>query len=318
MQPDLVGYLWNCLAEDEQRRVAEQLATDPKLRDELAAVRERLAPLEWDRDPEPAPAGLAVDALARVAEHVCRDRQLPKAPPVTRSAGSERPWRRRIDVAVAVSVALTSIAILLPTILAWHERYLRVECQDNLRSMWTGLKEFQTVRRKLPDPGSVPRPVAGMVAPMLRDAGYLPRDAHLVCPATKERDSVGLTIDEIENLPPEQFANVAPRLMPGYAYALGYRDADGTLHPVDDMLREISAEQLPIIADAPAVVPAVGNSPNHVGNGQNLLFLDGHAGFHTTRTMGDDNDDIYLNRRNRTEAGVDAFDRVLGSSATRP
>ena len=318
MQPDLVGYLWNCLAEDEQRRVAEQLAADPKLRDELAAVRERLAPLEWDREPEPAPAGLAVDTLARVAEHACRDRQLPKAPPVTRSTGSERPWRRRIDVAVAVSVALTSIAILLPTILAWHERYLRVECEHNLRSMWTGLKEFQTVHRKLPDPGSVPRPVAGMVAPMLRDAGFLPQDAHLVCPATKVSDSVGLTVDEIENLPPEQFADVAPRLLPGYAYSLGYRDADGKLHPVDDMLREIKASQLPIIADAPAILASIGNSPNHVGNGQNLLFMDGHAGFHTTRTIGDALDDIYLNRQNRTEAGVDASDIVLGSSATRP
>ena len=318
MQPDLVGYLWNSLEEDEQRRVSEQLAADPKLRDELAILRERLAPLEWDREPEPAPAGLAIDTLALVAERVCREPQLPKAPPVTRSAGSERPWRRRIDVAVAVSVALTSIAILLPTILAWHARYLRYECEHNLVTMWTGLKEFQTVHRKLPDPGSLPRPVAGMVAPLLRDSRFLPQDAHLVCPATKVPDSVGLSVDEIENLPPEQFASVAPRLLPGYAYALGYRDADGKLHPVDEMLREIQAEQLPIIADAPAIVPAVGNSPNHVGNGQNLLFMDGHAGFHTTRTMGDDQDDIYLNRRNRTEAGVDALDRVLGSSATRP
>ncbi|HEX3313304.1 MAG TPA: hypothetical protein VHR72_00370, partial [Gemmataceae bacterium] len=286
MQPDLVGYLWECLDDDEQRRVSEQLDADPKLRDDLAGLRERLAPLESDREPEPVPAGLTIDTFARVAEYACRDRKLPAAPPVTRSAGSERPWRRRIDVAVAASVVLTAIGILLPTILAWHEVYLRVECQDNLRSMWTGLKEFQTVRRKLPDPGSVPRPVAGMVAPLLRDAGFLPRDAHLVCPATKVPGSVGLTVDQIENLPADQFAEIAPRLMPGYAYSLGFRDKDGTLHPVDDMLREIKAEQLPIIADAPDIMPTVGNSPNHVGHGQNLLFMDGHAGFHTTRTIG--------------------------------
>ena len=184
--------------------------------------------------------------------------------------------------------------------------------------MWTGLKEFQTVRRKLPDPGSVPRPVAGMVAPMLRDAGFLPRNAHLVCPATKVPDSVGMSVEELENLPADQFAEVAPRLLPGYAYSLGFRDADGKLHPVDEMLQKIQADQLPIVADAPAAVAAVGNSPNHVGHGQNLLFMDGHAGFHTTRTIGDALDDIYLNRQNRTEAGVDASDIVLGSSATRP
>jgi hypothetical protein len=316
MRPDLVGYLWECLDEDEQRRVAEQLESDPKLRDDLATLRERLLPLEWDRDPEPAPAGLTVDTLARVAEHACRDRHLPKAPPVTRSAGSAQPWRRRIDIAVAASVALTALAILLPTLLIWRDRSFRIECQDNLRSMWTGLKEFQTVRQKLPDPGSVQRPVAGLVAPLLRDAGFLPRNAHLVCPATKATDSVGLTVDEIENLPPEQFAEVAPRLLPSYAYSLGYRDADGNLHPVDDMLRELKADKLPIIADAPAAAPALGNSPNHAGHGQNLLFMDGHASFQTTRTIGDD--DIYLSRRNLPEAGADASDVVLLSSGTRP
>ena len=117
MQPDLVGYLWNCLDEDEHRRVAEQLSADPKLQAELATLRERLAPLEWDREPEAPPTELVCQTLARVAEHACRDRKLPPAPPVTRTAAAvERPWRRRIDVAVAASVALTSLALLLPTI----------------------------------------------------------------------------------------------------------------------------------------------------------------------------------------------------------
>ena len=318
MQPDLVGYLWQCLDADEHRRVSEQLDADPKLRDDLAALRERLAPLESDREPEPAPAGLAFDTLARVAEHVCRDRQLPKAPPVTRTAGSDRPWRRRIDVAVAASVLLTSLAILLPTVLAWQERAGRARCQDNLRAMWTGLKEYQTEHRRLPDPGSVSRPVAGMVAPLLRDGGLLPRDAHLVCPATKVSDSVGMSVADLDKLPRNQFDEIAPRLLPGYAYSLGYRDPDGTLHSVDTM--DIDAQQLPIIADSPAVIPTVGNSPNHVGHGQNLLFMDGHADFRTTRMLGtgDALDDIYLNKHNVAKAGVDARDVVLGSSATPP
>jgi hypothetical protein len=320
MQPDLVGYLWKCLEEDDERRVAEQLDADSKLRDDLAALRERLAPLESDREPEPAPAGLAFDTLARIAEHVCRDRQLPKAPPVTRSAGSERPWRRRIDIAVAASVLLTSLGLLLPAVLILQEQAGRAKCQDNLRAMWTGLKEYKTEHHKFPDPNGVSRPVAGMVAPLLRDGGLLPRDAHLVCPATKTADFVGMSVADLENLPRNEFDEIAPRLLPGYAYSLGYRDPDGKLHSVDSM--DIDAQQLPIIADSPAAIPTVGNrnSPNHVGHGQNLLFMDGHADFRTTRMLntGDELDDIYLNKLKDAKAGVDTRDVVLGSSATPP
>jgi hypothetical protein len=319
MQPDLVGYLWQCLDADEHRRVSEQLDADPKLRDDLAALRERLAPLESDREPEPAPAGLAVDTMARIAEHVCRDRQLPKAPPVTtRAAGSDRPWRRRIDVAVAASIVLTSLGLLLPTVLILQEQAGRARCQDNLRTMWTGLKEYKSEYRRLPDPGKVSRPVAGMIAPLLRDARFLPQDAHLVCPATKVPDNVDLSVADLDKLPRNQFDEIAPRLLPGYAYSLGYRDPDGKLHSVDTM--DIDAQQLPIIADSPAATPTVGNSPNHVGHGQNLLYMDGHADFRTTRMLGtgDALDDIYLNKHNLAKAGVDARDVVLGSSATPP
>jgi hypothetical protein len=133
--PDLVGYLWNCLDEDEHRRVAEEVAADPQLQAELESLRHRLEPLAWDREPDAAPPGLAVDTLARVAEFACRDRKLPAAPPVTRPAGTERPWRRRIDVAVAASVILTSLALLLPTIFSIREQMQRLACQDNLRTI---------------------------------------------------------------------------------------------------------------------------------------------------------------------------------------
>ena len=140
-----------------------------------------------------------------------------------------------------------------------------------------------------------------------------------VCPGTSQPASVGLSVADLEKLPPDAFDKLAPQLLPGYAYSLGFRDGDGALHPVDDMVREIKPEHLPIIGDAPAVPVSTGNSPNHTGHGQNLLFMDGHAGFVTTRMIGDaKSDDIYLNRKNRPEAGVDASDIVLGQSGTRP
>ena len=74
----------------------------------------------------------------------------------------------------------------------------------------------------------------------------------------------------------------------------------------------------PIVADRPPVEGEPGNSLNHGGAGQNVLFLDGHVSFVPQRTVGDPDDDIYLNRANQVAAGLDQHDIVLGYSAARP
>src|SRR5436309_9956542 len=74
----------------------------------------------------------------------------------------------------------------------------------------------------------------------------------------------------------------------------------------------------PILADRPPSDGTPGNSPNHGGAGQNVLFLDGHVRFVPGRTIGDPDDDIFLNRANTVAAGVDNRDVVLGASASRP
>ena len=73
------------------------------------------------------------------------------------------------------------------------------------------------------------------------------------------------------------------------------------------------------MADAPAGgSPFLGNSANHGGEGQNVLFLDGHMVFCKTRNVGIEGDDIYLNRAGRQAAGLDAKDAVLGGDACSP
>jgi prepilin-type processing-associated H-X9-DG protein len=80
--------------------------------------------------------------------------------------------------------------------------------------------------------------------------------------------------------------------------------------------------RLPLMADAPAcdanseVRP--GNSANHEGRGQNVLFTDGHVEFLTTRTVGPDGDDIYLNADQKVGAGRGPRDSVLGQSGAVP
>ena len=55
-----------------------------------------------------------------------------------------------------------------------------------------------------------------------------------------------------------------------YAYTLGYRDGDDVAG-----LRRDSGDLLPILADRPAA--GDGNSPNHDGAGQNVLYIGGQG-----------------------------------------
>jgi hypothetical protein len=48
-----------------------------------------------------------------------------------------------------------------------------------------------------------------------------------------------------------------------------------------------------------------------------VLFLDGHAEFLKTRSIGND-EDIYLNQQHRLAAGIGPADTVLGPSWATP
>ena len=76
---------------------------------------------------------------------------------------------------------------------------------------------------------------------------------------------------------------------------------------------------LPLMADCPPHDPGAGNSANHGGKGQNVLYMDGSVKFCTAPTAGVDRDNIYLNRvTKKVGAGADWDDDVLGSSAATP
>ena len=55
--------------------------------------------------------------------------------------------------------------------------------------------------------------------------------------------------------------------------------------------RDEASDSTPILADRPPA-QGWGNSPNHGGTGQNVLFVGGNVGFFTTRTVGPENDEI--------------------------
>jgi prepilin-type processing-associated H-X9-DG protein len=105
-----------------------------------------------------------------------------------------------------------------------------------------------------------------------------------------------------------------------YAYSLGYNDGR-TVHGLRLIPGDPMNISLPILADRPP--PGVdsgdpGNSLNHGGLGQNVLFIDGHCGFRTVRTVGFEGDDIYVNFDRKVAAGKTRLDSVLASSDCKP
>ena len=104
----------------------------------------------------------------------------------------------------------------------------------------------------------------------------------------------------------------------GYAYSLGYRDGGG----LRVLCRSEGEDLQPILADCPpfpgtrSATP--GNSRNHGGSGQNVLFVGGAVRYVTNRTVGPEDDDIYLNLDHRIRAGIHDRDTVLGASDARP
>jgi prepilin-type processing-associated H-X9-DG protein len=319
MNENLVGYLMNALEPDEHRQVEAYLAANPEARTQLETLRRTLEPLGADRAETEPPPGLVVRTLGRVAEYCCQN--LPRAPVDrnTRGPVASRPLWRRADVLVAATVLLTAAGIGLAWVSHARARSSIVECQNNLRKFYTGLKTYADQRQgNMPNIGAVepPRNVAGMVLPILVKAGTLPPDANVGCPGKTQPRTCPMTLDRLENLDPETFKQNAQDLICCYAYSLGHRDAEGYHGPRFDP--ELPTSWLAIMADAPPQDPRLGNSANHGGEGQNVLFLDGHVLFHKTRNVGVDGDDIYLNRAGRQAAGLDPIDSVLGGSACRP
>jgi hypothetical protein len=164
--------------------------------------------------------------------------------------------------------------------------------------------------------------------PILHNAGAL--DGHrpgaepsLSCPAGgREAGDATAVVDleALKRLSPEERTRQARVLGGAYAYVLGYHDEAGRLQGVR---RGAGTDRLPILADSPPFKPVtagapLGNSLNHAGAGQNVLYLGGNVSFCTLRTVGIEGDDIYLNRQNRVAAGIGPWDTVLGAGPARP
>ncbi len=329
MDENLVGYLLQSLDPDTHRQVEAYLRTNSEAQRRLELLRRALEPLAADADDAP-PAGLWVRTLAHVARHQCRMpggasttvaapyRGLPPAPwPVRSPSGgaTRTPWRRA-DVLVAAALLLLVGGLAVSWVArAWYPAQVYA-CQNNLRQVYTALAAYSDHHdgdfpRVEAQP---PRNVAGVFGPALHDAGLLASGSNLTCPANGPQPARLPSLDELQGMRPDELRSA---LGSCYAYSLGYGE-----RPEDHAgLRRGDGERLPIMADRPVFLDgrvADGNSPNHGGKGQNVLYLGGDVRFATVRNAGVDRDDIYLNQHGQVAAGRTRSDSVLGVSWASP
>jgi hypothetical protein len=189
------------------------------------------------------------------------------------------------------------------------------ECKNNLRLFHVALKSYEDQHQRLPAVTDAPGNVAGMIVPMLQDAGVLSPEFSVRCSGQGAFQPCNFTWDEIKAMSPEERAHHAANFLPSYAFTLGYRDQAGVWHAITRS-DEVGENAILIFADNPPPTIISGNSLNHRGSGQNVLFLSGNVKFLTLRNLADD--DIYLNRANVVAAGLEEHDIVLGASGARP
>ena len=318
----LVRYLLTILDADEQRALEEQLLHDVTLRDQLESLRKTMAPLSLDADlPEP-PSSLVLTTLARVAEEHCRrPRPIPAPRPVPSSDGTVgRRWFRRADVLVAAVLLILVGGLAFPWLVRQWQASQIQSCKRNLNLFWTALEFHSNISQtprafpQLEKDG--PFSYAGIVVPILHDNRLLDPDASILCPALGKRPPDGRTVEELKLLwsqDTQEFRTVIRDVGGSYAYPLGYQEGQRLIG-----LYRGENDGQPLMADAPNMRGGYANSENHGRRGQNVLFVGGNVRWCTTRTVGPDGDDIFVNKNNEVAAGLDRYDSVLGVGDARP
>jgi hypothetical protein len=267
--------------------------------------------------PEP-PRQLALATLARIAERECTTLSLVPPPPRNNLA----PWRgpRRSDLLAAAVLLILVGGLAVPWLLEKRHAYRILNCKNNMAQIWGAMELYSTRHEgKFPaidEKGN--HSFAGMYLPTLADDGLLNPGLRLACDSSADRSIKPITVSEMEGLWDQAdhaaFQNRARQLAGNYAYNLGYRDK------TDRILQAPCRAngKYPILADHCPNPTEWSNSPNHNGAGQNVLFTDGNVRWCTSPNVGRDGDNIYLNRENKVQAGVDFDDTVLGPGEASP
>ena len=319
---ELVGYLLGALDEPESRRVEMALADPqegPALRRDLEALRAATRPLASDRDPWPAPPGLAGRTIRFVATAANAPQPLPMPraftpEPAPWAGASPRVWLDRMVIAATALAACVLVGPLLLESIA-GSRTRRAE--RSLMKLSGALQGYASSHRAYPTPpDSGPLSRAGLYAPTLvSEQRLVADDGTLLCPDTPLAKSGTFRIPTLEALHSAvgtpQFEGMIKDMGGDFGYTLGYRDASGRLQPN----RNTSRAHHPLMADAPDETGE--KSSNHPDGIHHVLFEDGRIRRLSAEDVRGD-DHLFKNHDGNMAAGTDSEDGVIGDSHQQP
>jgi hypothetical protein len=219
---------------------------------------------------------------------------------------------------------IISSLLLLPLLTRANRAAKQIQCQNNLRGMFTALMSYGDAHNgELPKvEEDAPRNFAGMFVPVLYQDGLL-NGVSMSCPANGGTPAQPVSVQELAELYQNnrpKYEQLTREVAGCYAYALGYR-SDGRLY---GLRRGTGQDDItPIVADRPPFdrqddsMLLQANSPNHGGLGQNVLYLSGNVRWAVDRKAGPNDKDIYLNNKCELKPGLSPLDVVLASSGVR-
>ncbi len=295
----------------DRDRLEQSLRGDGESSVRMERLRVALHRLLDDGTPFEHPPDLAFRTVTFVAKNRRRSLSIMDYVPI-------RVPFRWADMAVAASIFVAGVLTLLPAIQRSRERMNQAGCLFNLQQLGNSLGQYASLHPFLPYPPSHPDEApAGSFAVILHDAGVLDNPALLDCPCNgrcPQLPGAGaqlVSFDQMEHIRRNDPARYAGMLCWDYAYNVGYRHATGQPGP----LEVAHSMRVPVIADQPShenfVTIKAGNSPNHGGRGQNVLFGDGSVQWLRTRNGGPNDPDIFLNNEHQPRPGVHVQDAVL-------
>ncbi len=321
MKDNLLGYLCNALDEGDMREVETALADPLKgqnLAHDLEILKRAFAPLEPDRNPVPAPSGLASRTLDFVRSTTSattipiNKALLPSSEGVVPARG---PWLDRVLLAAS---ALAACVLVLPLLYdsITDSRARRVERNlQRVASALQGYGEHHGILPTPPDGGPLSR--AGLYAPTLVSEHRLTADdGSLLVPDSKLSRKGGFRVPTREELEAAvgtpRFDELVRTMGGDFGYTLGHRCPEGRLQPNRDLRRA----KHPILADAPA--PCCERSDNHPDGYHYILFEDGHFERRHVDQLHPADDHLFRNRTGVVAAGVDPNDAVIARSHQQP
>ncbi len=212
-----------------------------------------------------------------------------------------------IELLVVIGIIAVLLAILLPALETAREQANTTSCAANLNQIGVALQVYANENH-----GNWPRTVYQPGAAVVAGTGTGNDPFTATGPAANDVSAPFFLLIRAEKLPTQLFAdpyndavqytadpaNPATRCnFSNYQKNLAYSFANPYPDAAAAKSYKFGPTLPPTFAVAADLNPGVpgANSKNHEGDGQNVLYTDGHVEFQTTNLCGVNHDDIYTN-----------------------